>query len=62
MLADLNGEYRLHRHVSIFANLTNYKDAPVDLEISGPSTPEHAQLRQRQQWGAVWTFGVKGTF
>ena len=34
MLVDLNGEYRLHRNVSVFANLTNLDDAPVDLEIS----------------------------
>ena len=62
MLVDLNGEFRVHRNVTVFANLTNLNDAPVDLEISGPVTPEHAQLRQRQQWGAVWTFGVRGTF
>jgi outer membrane receptor protein involved in Fe transport len=61
-MMDLNGEYRVHQRVTLFGNLTNLNDAPVDLEIAGPSTPAHAQLRQRQQWGAVWTFGVRGTF
>jgi TonB-dependent receptor len=62
LLVDLNAEYRFTRRLAVFANLANLRDAPVDLEISNPSTPEHAQLRQRQQWGATWTFGVTGTF
>lgn len=62
LLVDLNGEFRFYRHYVLFANLTNLRDAPVDLEIHGPNTPDHAQFRQRQQWGAVWTFGVRGTF
>ena len=62
LLVDLNGEYRFTRRLSLFANLSNLGDAPVDLEISSPLTPEHAQLRQRQQWGATWTFGLTGTF
>jgi len=62
LLFDVNGEYRFYRNFVAFANLSNVTDAPVDLEIMGASTPEHAQLRQRQQWGAVWTFGVKATF
>ena len=62
LLVDLNGEYRFNRRIAVFANLANLGDAPVDLEISGPVTPEHAQLRQRQQWGATWTFGITGAF
>ena len=62
LLVDLNAEYRFAGRLALFANLANLRDAPVDLEISGPATPEHAQLRQRQQWGATWTFGVTGTF
>jgi hypothetical protein len=39
-MMDLNGEYRVHRHVAIFGNLTNLNDALVDLEIAG-----HARAR-----------------
>jgi hypothetical protein len=33
-----------------------------DIERAGPSTPAHAQFRQREDFGSLWTFGVKGTF
>jgi len=62
MIVDLNGEYRLTPRLALFASLANLGDAPVDLQIYGSNTPEHAQFRQRQQWGAIWTFGIKGTF
>ena len=62
MLFDLSGEYVLGRHATLFANLSNLTDAASDAEIAGPSTPEHAQFRQRQNYGSMWTFGVKGSF
>jgi hypothetical protein len=33
-----------------------------DAEIFGSSTPPVAQFRQRLDHGALWTFGMKGTF
>lgn len=62
LLIDINGEYRFDPRFGVFANLANVGDAPVDVQIFGPSTPEHAQFRQRQQFGAIWTFGLRGTF
>jgi TonB-dependent receptor len=62
LLFDLSGEYFVRQHVAVFANLSNLYDAPVDVEIAGPSTPEHAQFRQRQTFGSMWTFGVRGSF
>ena len=38
------------------------RDATEDFEVSNPSTPEHAQFRSREDFGALWTFGIKGTF
>ena len=61
-MLDVIGEYYFHKHFSLFANLNNIGDAPSDLEISGPSTPAHAQFRSRLDFGSLWTFGVKGTF
>jgi TonB-dependent receptor len=62
LLFDLSGEFNLRRNMALFANLSNLTDEPVDVEIAGPSTPGHARFRQRQTFGSMWTFGVKGTF
>ncbi len=59
---DLNGEYYFWKRFAVFANLRNVGDAPDDVEVYGPSTPEHAQFRQRIHFGSLWTFGFKGTF
>ena len=59
---DVIGEYRLTKHLSIYANLRNIGDAPDQVENAGPDTPAVALFNQRQQFGSLWTFGVKGTF
>ncbi len=59
---DVLGEYNLSRRFALFANLRNLNDATEDFEIAGPSTPAHAQFRQRTDFGALWTFGLKGRF
>lgn len=61
-LVDLIGEYYLYKRVALFANLNNITDAPSASEIYGPSTPVGAQLRQRINYGSLWTIGVKGSF
>ena len=59
---DILGEYNLFKRVALFATLRNFNDAPLLREVAGPSTPAHAQLDQRVEYGALWTFGLKGTF
>ena len=59
---DVLGEYYFWKRFALFANLRNLRDQPEDREIAGPSTPEHAQFRQRVDFGSLWTFGIKGTF
>jgi iron complex outermembrane receptor protein len=59
---DLLGEYNLSKHFALFANLRNLRDATEDFEIAGPSTPAHAQFRQRTDFGSLWTFGLKARF
>ena len=59
---DVQGEYYFTRRVAGFFNLRNVGNATEDFEIAGPSTPPHAQFRRREDFGASWTFGVKGTF
>jgi len=59
---DVSGEYTLYKRFAVFANLRNIDDATEDFERYGPSTPAHAQFRQREDFGSLWTFGLKGTF
>jgi TonB-dependent receptor len=59
---DLLVEYNFLKRFAVFANLRNLSDTPDDFEVAGPSTPAHAQFLQRERYGSLWTFGVKGTF
>jgi hypothetical protein len=59
---DLSGEYALFKHVALFANLRNINDATDDIERAGPNTPPIAQFRSREDFGSLWTFGIKGSF
>jgi len=59
---DVLGEYYFYKRFAVFANLRNIGDATEDFEIHNPRTPEHAQFRQREDFGSLWTFGLKGTF
>jgi iron complex outermembrane receptor protein len=59
---DLNAEVKIYKRFALFAALRNVGDAPDDVQVYGPSTPEHAQFRQRIEFGALWTFGIKGSF
>jgi hypothetical protein len=62
MYIDISGSYKLRKDLSLFVSLRNVSNATQDIEIRGPSTPEVAQFRQREDFGAVWVFGVKGGF
>ena len=59
---DVNAEYYFWKRLAVYAALRNVLDAPDDIQVYGPSTPEHAQFRQRIQFGSLWSFGIKGTF
>ena len=59
---DLTAEHVLWRQLRFFAKLRNVTDVGVDFEFHGPATPDYARFQQRERYGALWTFGVKGTF
>ncbi len=59
---DLSAEYTFYKRFAVFGSMRNIDDATEDIERYGPSTPAHAQFRQREDFGSLWTFGVKGTF
>lgn len=62
LLVDVVGEYQLSKHVALFGNIRNLRDDPEDFSRSGPDTPAIAEFRQREQFGALWILGVRGTF
>jgi TonB-dependent receptor len=62
LFVDVMGEYALRRGLAVFANIRNLRGAPEDMEIAGPSTPPHSQFRSRQEYGVLWTFGLRGSF
>lgn len=59
---DLSADYTFYKRFAVFASLRNVGDAPDDIEVHGPSTPAHAQFRQRIEFGSLWQFGIKGSF
>jgi iron complex outermembrane receptor protein len=62
LVVDVNAEYRFTRTLAGFASLSNLQDDPIDDKIYGPMTPDYARFRQRQQYGSLWTFGLRSTF
>jgi len=62
LIVDFSAEYFLGKHLTLYANLNNLFDEPVDMQIAGPSTPSYARLSQRQNFGSLWTFGIRAKF
>lgn len=59
---DANLEFRLTNHFGVFLNGRNITNVPQDDQRYGAATPVYAQLYRREMFGAVYTFGFKGTF
>ena len=62
LFVDIIGEYRLNKNFALFGNIRNLRDTPEDFSRDGPGMPDVAKFRQRDRYGALWIFGVKGTF
>ena len=62
LFVDIIGEYRLTKNFALFGNIRNLRDTPEDFGRDGPGIPDVAKFRQRDRYGALWIFGVKGTF
>ncbi|MBI5767912.1 MAG: TonB-dependent receptor [Verrucomicrobia bacterium] len=59
---DAQAEWNLLRRYTLFASLRNATAVPTDTFIYNDATPALARFRNRIDYGALWTFGVKGTF
>ena len=63
LVTDVIAEYHFNKRFAFFANIRNLTHAPDELEITGPSTPAIARLRQSNaDFGSLWTIGFKGKF
>ena len=59
---DVNAEYRLRSHLTVFMNVQNLFDVPQTWMQIGDQTPDYAKSWQTFIYGAQLTFGIKGTF
>jgi hypothetical protein len=62
LFVDVVAEYQLTRQLALFGNARNLLDSTEDFSREGPLTPNVAKFRQRDASGALWIFGLKGTF
>ncbi len=62
LIIDVNTEYFISPRFTLFSVVSNLHDDPIDTKIYGPSTPAEARFRNRQTYGALWSFGLKGRF
>ncbi|MDO8544235.1 MAG: carboxypeptidase-like regulatory domain-containing protein [Opitutaceae bacterium] len=59
---EVQGEYYLRKKIAVFATIRNLNAASDDSKRYGPSTPLHARFRDRNDIGAMWSMGLKGSF
>ncbi|PTX97674.1 TonB-dependent receptor [Opitutus sp. ER46] len=59
---DVGAEYYFHKRLGVFLAMRNLGDAPEDSKKYGPNTPKWARFEQREMYGSLWSFGLKGRF
>ncbi|MBI5689075.1 MAG: TonB-dependent receptor [Verrucomicrobia bacterium] len=59
---DLNAEYALTKHVTIFANARNVTNSPQNAERYSSETPGYSHLSRSEEYGVQMAFGLKGSF
>ncbi len=62
MVQDANLEYRFHKKFAVYASVRNLASEPRPLITYSPNAPAYTRPRTYTFYGALWTFGVKGTF
>ncbi len=59
---DGNIEYQLTKRFSLFFAGRNLTNEPTQWEVSGPGVPQWSTLTNYEDYGAQYSFGVRGTF
>jgi iron complex outermembrane receptor protein len=62
MVMDGSVEYRFHRRFALYGSVRNLANEPRPLITYSPNAPAYTRPRTYTFYGALWTFGVKGTF
>ena len=62
LTTDINLEYKFSDYVRIFLNGRNIFNVTTDQLRVGVDTPQYAYLERREQFGALWSIGIKGTY
>jgi TonB-dependent receptor len=62
MVMDGSVEYRFHRRFALYSSVRNLANEPRPLVTYSPNAPAYTRPRTYTFYGALWTFGVKGTF
>ncbi len=59
---DAQAEVFIYKRIALFGSLRNVTNEPEDTHIYNDLTPGVARFRNRIDYGALWTFGLRGTF
>lgn len=59
---DVNFEFRLTKHATLFANVRNLTDIAWRSEVHSPTTPYYARITNASEFGPQAILGIKGTF
>ena len=59
---DVSTEFRLTHRLAVFFAARNLTNASRIIESYATNTPWYARLRQESAFGAMYNFGVKGSF
>ena len=60
---DVQGEYFFRKNMSVYVAMRNLNDSTDDMQrYSEKLTPLHARFLQRNDYGSLWTMGMKSNF
>ena len=59
---DAGVSYAVNRHYNLYLDVRNMFDEPQNRGVWASDTPGFARMTLLQWSGAVWSFGVKGSF
>jgi hypothetical protein len=59
---DASVEYQLTKRFAVFGAARNLLNAPTQWEVAGPIAPQWSHLTNNEDYGAQYSFGLRGTF
>ncbi len=62
IITDVSFEYRFHKRLALYGSARNLFQNPRRVFKSSPTTPEYSRPVRYDYYGALLTFGIKGTY